>query len=206
MNNIRNTPSKTRRTLLACLLFASARSALGDDTLERLGEPVERQLMARLAQVQQLPDSRLAPFTTDGCSGGLSVGWEHMAKEFPQIGSRVGNQTPWEDCCVTHDRAYWQGRGTHGFEARRAADRALRQCVIDSGHRQGPAFAAKLGVPEKSIEHAFDVAADLMYAAVRVGGIPCSTLPWRWGYGWPQCTPLPAPPAEPTTHPTSTPL
>jgi hypothetical protein len=29
--------------------------------------------------------------------------------------------------------------------------------------------------------------ADLMYRAVRLGGIPCSGLPWRWGYGWPAC-------------------
>ena len=29
--------------------------------------------------------------------------------------------------------------------------------------------------------------AELMYSAVRIGGIPCSTLPWRWGYGWPEC-------------------
>ena len=29
--------------------------------------------------------------------------------------------------------------------------------------------------------------AELMYRAVRIGGIPCSGLPWRWGYGWPEC-------------------
>ena len=29
--------------------------------------------------------------------------------------------------------------------------------------------------------------ADSMHAAVRLGGMPCTGLSWRWGYGWPQC-------------------
>ena len=29
--------------------------------------------------------------------------------------------------------------------------------------------------------------AGAMYRAVRLGGVPCSALPWRWGYGWPEC-------------------
>ena len=33
----------------------------------------------------------------------------------------------------------------------------------------------------------YEVIGDLMYRAVRIGGIPCSGLPWRWGYGWPEC-------------------
>ena len=32
-----------------------------------------------------------------------------------------------------------------------------------------------------------EAVASLMYRAVRLGGIPCSGLPWRWGYGWPEC-------------------
>jgi len=29
--------------------------------------------------------------------------------------------------------------------------------------------------------------AEIMYRAVRLGGAPCTTLPWRWGFGWPKC-------------------
>ena len=29
--------------------------------------------------------------------------------------------------------------------------------------------------------------ADLMYRAVRIGGVPCTGLPWPWDYGWPEC-------------------
>jgi len=29
--------------------------------------------------------------------------------------------------------------------------------------------------------------ADAMYRAVRAGGLPCTALPWQWGFGWPRC-------------------
>ena len=29
--------------------------------------------------------------------------------------------------------------------------------------------------------------ADVMYRAVRLGGTTCTRLPWRWGFGWPDC-------------------
>lgn len=61
------------------------------------------------------------PFTTDGCSGGLSFAWRLLFRTLP----------PWEKCCVKHDRAYWRG-GTAA--ARRAADRALLKCVRKNGH------------------------------------------------------------------------
>lgn len=91
--------------------------------------------------------SGLRPFTTDGCS------------LFPD-GSRRDRQL-WHDCCVVHDRAYWQG-GTRA--ERRQADRALKQCV------------AAVGRPKT---------AKLMLAGVRVGGSPHFPTPFRWGYGWP---------------------
>lgn len=39
------------------------------------------------------------PFTTDGCSGGMSLIWPRL----------FGHPPPWEGACVEHDRAYWQG-------------------------------------------------------------------------------------------------
>jgi hypothetical protein len=94
------------------------------------------------------------PFTTDGCSGGMTAIWKLIR----------GRPPPWNDLCVTHDRAYWAG-GTVG--ARRAADRALMAGVTLNGH---PLFAF------------------LMWVAVRLGGHPLLPLPWRWGYGyrWPR--------------------
>lgn len=70
----------------------------------------------------QMPDStQIKPFTTDGCSGGMSRTWNAILHRDP----------PWEGCCVTHDLLYWAG-GTR--EARAAADLYLRLCVEARGH------------------------------------------------------------------------
>ncbi len=89
----------------------------------------------------------LAPFTSDGCS------------LFPDGTPR--QQNLWLDCCIEHDLAYWQGGDQ---AARRAADRALAQCVDNLG--------------ENTI-------AELMHTGVRAGGSPWFPTPYRWGYGWP---------------------
>ena len=63
-------------------------------------------------------------------------------------------------CCVEHDIAYWCGGSR---DDRLAADRTLRDCaeVEDPGQ------------------------ADLVYAGVRMGGVPWLPTAWRWGYGHP---------------------
>lgn len=60
-------------------------------------------------------------FTSDGCSGGMSVWWRRL----------FGKAPPWEGCCVEHDLAYWYG-GT--FKDRKRADKELRKCVTKKGH------------------------------------------------------------------------
>lgn len=89
----------------------------------------------------------LRPFASDGCSA------------FPD--GTAAHQRLWLECCVEHDRAYWQG-GT--YRQRQRADERLRQCV------------AAVGEPE---------IARLMLAGVRVGGTPYLPTTFRWGYGWP---------------------
>ncbi len=183
--------STRRRPAWWLLLAWACLPATAVTAAEPIGEPLEQRLMAHLAEVQRQPANHLVPFTTDGCSGGMSAGWEHMAQLFPRLGATVGEQPPWEACCVAHDHAYWRGNG--GYQARLAADRALRRCVVASAAQHAPLLAARMEVPTGAVADAFVGAADLMYAAVRVGGVPCSTLPWRWGYGWPQCAPLDRP-------------
>jgi len=65
--------------------------------------------------------SELKPFTTDGCSGGMSLLWRKV----------IGHPPPWEDLCVEHDRAYHVGGHT---SLRRRADRVLAQGIADCGH------------------------------------------------------------------------
>jgi hypothetical protein len=61
------------------------------------------------------------PFTTDGCSGGMTALWRLFA----------GRDPPWNGCCVDHDKLYWPG-GT--AEERRNADARLRACVTGQGY------------------------------------------------------------------------
>ena len=61
------------------------------------------------------------PFTTDGCSGGLSWYWRLLHRKAP----------PWEKLCVEHERAYHAG-GTRA--ARCIADQDLFAAMIKRGH------------------------------------------------------------------------
>jgi len=74
-----------------------------------------------------------------------------------------------------------------GFEARRAADLALRACVLETGPARAPLLGAEYGWSETQVMAFYATVSELMYRAVRLGGMPCSGLPWRWGYGWPAC-------------------
>jgi len=89
----------------------------------------------------------IKPFTSDGCSA------------FPD--GTLEQQDLWLQCCVEHDRAYWQG-GT--YQQRIDADQRLHICVADVGK---------------------PLIAELMLAGVRVGGSPYLPAKFRWGYGWP---------------------
>jgi hypothetical protein len=65
------------------------------------------------------------PFTTDGCSGGMTALWRMVYRRDP----------PWNDLCIEHDKAYWVGGSVHD---RREADRRLMAGVTLNGH---PVFA-----------------------------------------------------------------
>jgi hypothetical protein len=70
-------------------------------------------LLAASDLIEPQPDYR---FTSDGCSGGLSLFWRILFRESPSF----------EHCCVTHDFAYWRG-GTS--DERERADAVLWRCV-----------------------------------------------------------------------------
>jgi hypothetical protein len=139
------------------------------------------------------PGSTLAPFETDGCSGGMSWSWRFVAEVLPDFAAAQGAEPPWEACCVAHDRAYHDAGGTTEAEAshaaRLAADEALRACVSAPAAADVAALAARYDVPADRVLAAHDFIAISMFNAVRLGGGPCSGLPWRWGYGYPGCVP-----------------
>lgn len=186
--------------LLALLAATAAASETPSPAGEWDVETAERELELwrheRLMARRAAPDAALAPFSTDGCSGGMSAAWALAARLAPGLAELHGERPPWEDCCVLHDRAYHSGGGAAGdappdarasFEARQRADVELRACVIASRERQAELLAEKYGIDESSQASIYEAIAALMYRAVRIGGVPCTGLPWRWGYGWPEC-------------------
>ncbi len=181
---------------VAALFFIGNSNAETDSRMESSVDALERQLeMGRHKQLTALkirPDSALAEFTTDGCSGGLSVGWQFLAGKIKSFQSIHGTEPPWESCCIMHDREYHIGGGREttagkSFEARREADLTLRICVQGIGLERAPELSRKYNVSAREVEIIYAGIADLMYRAVRMGGMPCTGLPWRWGYGWPEC-------------------
>lgn len=155
--------------------------------LDRVERQLEEYQLQRLAQARAEGGDTLRPFVSDGCSGGLSQGWDYLASVFESFAEQFGPRPPWEACCTEHDRAYWQGVAEDGYAARKRADQVLRACVVQTGKDLSEELSGKWSVTPRQIEQAFRVAGDLMYQAVRVGGGPCTPFAWRWGYGWPPC-------------------
>ncbi|MEP4036887.1 hypothetical protein [Pseudophaeobacter sp.] len=144
-------------------------------------------LLERIADLAETPSE----FTSDGCSGGLSESWRQVAGYWPGFAARYSKAPPFEPCCVTHDRAYHDITGARSamasYDARLAADQALRLCVQQLAQEQGAELAWVYGVSPEVLQQAFWRLSQAMFYAVRFGGEPCSGLPWRWGYGYPNC-------------------
>ena len=176
-----------RAVPFALFLFVAAAPVNADQSAGRAEVWLHRPLEALISK----PETELAPFTTDGCSGGMSAIWERVAEFVPEFAHRSGQLPPWENCCVTHDRAYHNAGGAKTAEdsasARVAADEALRSCVASVSGPEAEQMISGYDMTEEEADLAFKVIGDAMYRAVRLGGVPCSGLPWRWGYGYPEC-------------------
>jgi len=170
--------------LVPCLGYAAE---VAESRLAQIEHDLELARYQTLAQIQANPVNHLDAFTTDGCSGGLSDGWRFLARTLPVFKQKFGDKPPYESCCVAHDRAYWRGETENGYAKRLYADLSLQQCVAEYGVTHRDSFAREFHLSPDTIETNFKIVAALMYRAVRVGGMPCTVFPWRWGYGWPRC-------------------
>jgi hypothetical protein len=177
-------------SLIALVLWATPAAATepSDFNIQRQFElPAHR----ALARARADGDGAPTPFTTDGCSGGLSSVWMVVSDQFPEFSKAHGKQPPWEQCCVVHDVAYHSaGASTapeQSFANRAKADQELKECVVETGKTRLSEIAGLYGTDEDTVERAYRAIANAMYLAVRLGGVPCSGMPWRWGYGYRQC-------------------
>ena len=187
-------------SIISAVAFFVISAAWGDGTepapseswLDGLERSLELGRHERLLAELQNPDHSHSPFTTDGCSGGLSVGWHYLSEKITFLKTVHGDLPPWESCCVSHDRLYHAAgersvTAEMSFTARRQADEALRSCVIEVGLSRAPELSEQYELSVEELGQVYQVIGNLMYRAVRIGGVPCSGLPWRWGYGWPEC-------------------
>jgi hypothetical protein len=179
------------KAVLVLLLLASGAKGQESSPGMALQRAIEMPAHRALISVVEKADGIPAPFSTDGCSGGLSAGWERAAEVFPGFSRRYKAHPPWEDCCIAHDAIYHRAGGAEtpeeSFDKRLASDLALQACVIDTGEQKMEVTMAETGLSEPVVRNAFLAIAGAMYNAVRLGGGPCSGLPWRWGYGFSRC-------------------
>jgi hypothetical protein len=134
-------------TMLACLAgCAPKRHVPREYRFDPVAAEQLEQLAANTCEEAAYPAGKPSrPFITDGCS------------VFPD--------GAWQQCCVTHDMAYWCGGSR---TQRKLADEALRQCVDET-------VDGWLG----------ESLAKLMRLGVVAGGAPWLPTRWRWGYGHP---------------------
>lgn len=172
-------------------LFATSAAAQDiEDNLDAIGRMIEMPGHEKLIEVISSSPST-NQFVTDGCSGGMSASWASSAELFPELKERYGALPPWQDCCVTHDQSYHIAGGAQtaaqSYDAREEADQDLRACVIANGESRKEELALRHNVSPDSISTAYMAMAEAMYRSVRLGGGPCTGLPWRWGFGYTNC-------------------
>ncbi|MEM9787989.1 MAG: hypothetical protein AAF801_15935 [Pseudomonadota bacterium] len=179
-----------RFRLISCATVLSATVAQANDWSDQFSRAVELPAHRWLAE-QRATRGTPAEFTTDGCSGGMSSLWTFVAEHYPAFSDAHGGIPPWEGCCVTHDRAYHDAGPDPdpdaSYDARLDADKALRLCVKGTASLRDSVLMQEYGMSEAQVRAAYDAISVSMFQAVRLGGGPCTGLPWRWGYGYPQC-------------------
>jgi len=186
-------------SIAACLLLALwcglPAFAEGDITTGKLSQVLEIPSHRWLAEVRRAPDTKLAPFTTDGCSGGMSALWTFIAERYPAFAEAHQGVPPWQDCCVAHDRAYHSGGvdpdPEASYAARIAADEELQRCVTATASERDVVLQELYGMNSAQVRRVYAAIGAAMFHAVRLGGGPCTGLPWRWGYGYPRCWNMP---------------
>jgi hypothetical protein len=181
--------------LLQALLSCQPSQAEDARVTEGLSYALEVRAHHWLAGVRSAPGVQPAPFTTDGCSGGMSSLWAFTAEHYPAFADAHEGRPPWEDCCVAHDRVYHAGgleadpvtEPGASYAARLAADEALRHCVVATVSERDNVLRELYGMTEAQVRRVYASIGTAMFHAVRLGGGPCTGLPWRWGYGYPHC-------------------
>lgn len=177
--------------IVVCTPVFADSTAVEGNKIAQFGRWIELPQHEKLLRNNLEKEAELTPFVTDGCSGGMSAIWAPVAGILPGLAEAYQDAPPWENCCIVHDRAYHSAGNAstadEGFTARLEADEALMQCVLNDGTERRDDIAIEFGTQKAVVDQAYSLVAKGMFNAVRLGGGPCSGLPWRWGYGYPKC-------------------
>lgn len=148
---------------------------------------IEETNMQRLELTMQ--QYQLAPFTTDGCSAGISDSWNTAVAQFSQLSDTFATNyadlenIPFESACIEHDRLYHSGIG--GYAGRLVADNQLRNDILSYGIANVSTVQAATGLETAAQAMSlFDLVAEVVYRGVRAGGSPCTEETYAWGYGY----------------------
>ena len=101
----------TRGLLICALLCSRQLGALAQDAgepdtfIDKLEYKVEIDRHERLAATRKAAGVTLAPFVSDGCSGGQFAGWALASSAVRFFAERHGSHPPWESCCTEHDQS-----------------------------------------------------------------------------------------------------
>lgn len=144
-------------------------------------------------QMEQLERTKGAhvrsEFESDGCSGNISTSWTNVISElnerFPSFKENYPNPEtlPFEPACVTHDQTYHQGDG--GYIGRLRADNKLREDIIIYGIENTEILKKSTGLKtDEEVIFIYEKIAEIVYRGVRLGGAPCTGMPYAWGYGY----------------------
>jgi hypothetical protein len=60
-------------------------------------------------------------------------------------------------------------------------------CVTATASDRDDVLQELYGMTETQVRLVYHAIGTAMFQAVRLGGGPCTGLPWRWGYGYPHC-------------------
>lgn len=147
----------------------------------------ENKQMEQLERTKELYTK--SEFISDGCSGDLSSTWTNVISElndsFPSFKENYPNPEtlPYEAACIEHDRAYHNGEG--GYIGRLRADNKLREDIIVYGIENTETLKKSTGLEtDEEVVFLYERIAGLVYQGVRLGGAPCTGMPYAWGYGY----------------------
>ncbi len=147
----------------------------------------EADAMRQLAIMQQ--QTTHAPFTSDGCSGNVSAGWKQViqllsetSEEFSRTYANA-ESIPFESACIAHDQSYHLGNG--GYVGRLRADMKLRTDIIEYAITNVSTIKERTGLTtDEQVIFLYEILAEAVYRGVRLGGAPCTGMPYAWGYGY----------------------